>query len=394
MSSPAISRSADLERLRNEGFELEVRSGYLIVKHVPYANASGEVCYGQLVSELTLAGDTTTTPNTHVIYFAGAFPCNADGSEIAQIKHSSGRQALAEGLVVDHSFSNKPSAGYRDYFEKITRYVAIIGAPAVAIDPEATARTFAAVSSEDEQSVFCYLDTASSRAQITAITAKLARGKVAIVGLGGTGSYVLDLVAKTPVREIHLFDSDVFLQHNAFRAPGAAAIETLRERPAKVDYLKTIYSRLHRGIHAHPRRIDASNLELLDGMEFVFLCLDSGAQKRAVVEALERSGTPFIDVGMGLYVDEESLTLHGTVRVTTSTPDQRAHVHEHHRIAFAEVEDEAYAHNIQIADLNALNASLAVIRWKKLWGFYGDLEHEHHSVYTINGNLVINEDQT
>ena len=51
-----------------------------------------------------------------------------------------------------------------------------------------------------------------------------------------------------------------------------------------------------------------------------------------------------------------------------------------------------YARNIQIADLNALNAILAVIKWKKLFGFYVDLEREHHSTYTINGNVLMNED--
>jgi hypothetical protein len=45
-----------------------------------------------------------------------------------------------------------------------------------------------------------------------------------------------------------------------------------------------------------------------------------------------------------------------------------------------------------VADLNALNAALAVIRWKKLFGFYSDLEEEHHSVYVIDGNSIANED--
>ena len=61
-------------------------------------------------------------------------------------------------------------------------------------------------------------------------------GAVAIAGPGGTGSYVLDLVAKTPVRDIHLFDGDSFMSHNAFRAPGAASLEELRALPKKVDY--------------------------------------------------------------------------------------------------------------------------------------------------------------
>ena len=36
---------------------------------------------------------------------------------------------------------------------------------------------------------------------------------------------------------------------------------------------------------------------------------------------------------------------------------------------------------------------LAVIKWKKLSGFYCDLEREHHSTYTLDGNMLLNEDQ-
>ena len=55
--------------------------------------------------------------------------------------------------------------------------------------------------------------------------------------------------------------------------------------------------------------------------------------------------------------------------------------------------DNDYAHNIQIADLNALNAALAVIRWKKLCGFYTDQEHEHSSTYMVGGNHIVNDDR-
>ena len=56
----------------------------------------------------------------------------------------------------------------------------------------------------------------------------------------------------------------------------------------------------------------------------------------------------------------------------------------------ADVENE-YDKNIQIADLNALNATLAVIKWKKLFGFYADHEHEHFSTYTIDCNLLTSD---
>jgi hypothetical protein len=49
--------------------------------------------------------------------------------------------------------------------------------------------------------------------------------------------------------------------------------------------------------------------------------------------------------------------------------------------------------NIQIADLNMLNAVFAVIRWKKLYGFYADDEHELFTAYTIAANQLLNADQ-
>lgn len=54
-----------------------------------------------------------------------------------------------------------------------------------------------------------YLDAAAGWADVA--NQKLALGAVAIAALGGAGPYVLDLVAKTPVRDIHLFDGDSFV---------------------------------------------------------------------------------------------------------------------------------------------------------------------------------------
>jgi hypothetical protein len=82
------------------------------------------------------------------------------------------------------------------------------------------------------------------------------------------------------------------------------------------------------------------------------------------------------------------------VRVTTSTPEKRNHVWEKNRIPMGGADaDAVYATNIQVADLNALNATLAVIRWKKLFGFYADLEQEHFAAYTVDGNATANDDQ-
>jgi hypothetical protein len=388
MSSALINHSPDLRRLQNEGYEIEIRGAYLVVSHVPYVTAERKVAYGSLVSELTLAGDRTARPSTHVIYFDGTQPCHRDGSPIRGILHGEAVQQLAPGLTVTRSFSNKPPEGYTDYHHKIARYVEILALPAAAIDPAARAQTYRPVTSDEPQSPLAYLDTNASRGHIQAIAARLQGHKIGIVGLGGTGSYVLDLVAKTPVAEIRLFDGDRFLQHNAFRAPGAAPLDELRSCPTKVEYLSGIYSRMHRGIQPYSRHLTAEDLSSLAGLNFVFLCLDVGPVKRAIAEFLVEQKTSFIDTGLGVQTTEDRLL--GLVRVTTATPAK--HDHLERRISFAEGVDDAYSTNIQIADLNMLNAALAVIKWKKLAGFYLDLEHEHHTTYTLDGNMLLNEE--
>lgn len=142
MSHLLISRSWDLQKLRNEGYELEIKSGFLLVKGIPYVNSRKEVKRGTLVVKLVLAGDKTTRPDDHVAYLAGEYPCNADGTEIGQIRHISSERTLAEGVVIQHSFSAKPKPDdfYPDYHAKIATYAAILAGPAQLIDPNAGLR--------------------------------------------------------------------------------------------------------------------------------------------------------------------------------------------------------------------------------------------------------------
>jgi hypothetical protein len=387
MSQTPVNPSPDVLRLINEGYEVEIRSAYLLISHVPYVNSVGAVCFGTLVSTLTLNGNVITKPDTHVVHFSGEHPCHRDGGIMREIQHGSSVSTLADGIVVNHSFSNKPTGGYADYYAKMSRYVEVISAPARAIDSTATAKTFRVIESKPDEGVFNYLDTNSSRAEIESISTKLKGYKVGIVGLGGTGSYVLDLVAKTPVDEVHLFDGDVFAQHNAFRAPGAPSVEQLKVPPFKVTYFAEIYSKMRRGIIPHPEFLSGSNVALLSGLNFVFVCLDKGRVKQEIATFLEAIGSSFVDVGMGVHVGEDNLL--GTVRVTASSPSNRELFRKH--VSFTDAEDNIYATNIQIADLNMLNAALAVLRWKKFAGFYQDLENEHHTTYNTNVNQYLSE---
>lgn len=391
MSIIPIDRSPDLQKLRTDGYNVIVTSaGYLVVQDIPYVNSKREIAFGALASDLDLAGDITAPPKDHTAKFIGEYPCDSNGNALEVLKHNTAPLDLGDGFIAQHSFSRKPlNEKYDDYHQKITAYNALLAKHVAAIDPLVNARTHKVVEPENDTIPFHYLDTASARAEINAITARLTEDAVAIVGVGGTGSYVLDLVAKTPVKKIHIFDADRFLTHNAFRAPGAPAIEALREQQLKVEYLASIYRRMHRGIVPHPTHIDAKNVDDLDGMSFVFLCMEGGTAKRAIVDKLEAMGVPFVDVGMGLYAKRNSLG--GMLRSVISMPDAR--VQARARISFA-ADDELneYDKNIQVADLNALNACLAVISWKKSRAFYFDLGKERFVSYTIANSLLAKSD--
>ena len=386
MQQLLIDRSADLKRLVDEGYEIEIQSGYLLLRNVPYVTEGRAIERGTLVSTLNLAGDTTVKPENHVAYFMGGLPCDHAGQPLSKIIIDQNRANLVEGLAVDCTFSSKPAAGYQNYYEKMNTYASILSHQAQMLDPTATARTFALFESQEYDSVFQYIDTASSRAQIGNLNEKLKVAAIAIVGLGGTGSYILDLIAKTPVKEIHLFDGDRLGQHNAFRSPGAASIEVLRGSPSKVDYFKSIYCQMRNGIFTHGY-VDEETVRDLEKMDFVFIAIDQGRSRRLLVERLEALNIPFIDVGMGISDAGESLF--GQLRTTLSVEGFREQAH--HRLSLSG-NDAAndYDRNIQIVELNAMNAALAVIRWKKFMGFYTDLGQEHTSLYQLDGNHLVN----
>jgi molybdopterin/thiamine biosynthesis adenylyltransferase len=302
---------------------------------------------------------------------------------------------IAPGIATDHQYSAKVTENgnmrpYRNFHEKVETYARIISHGAMALYPEATPTPFNAIPHPDEDgSPFRYPDTASSRAGITAMASMFLGHTVAIIGLGGTGSYILDLVAKTPVQSILLFDADVFLQHNAFRSPGAAAFDQIVKKESKVNYLHRIYSEIHKGIIPNATRITEENLSLLDTANFVFIAIDSSQQKSSIFSHLKARNIPFIDVGMGVTLDDGKLS--GQIRTTTGAPGFYSHLDDFVPMT-SNPEANDYNTNIQIVELNVLNASLAVLRWKKLLGFYALSGEEYHSLFRIRDSAHLREE--
>ena len=385
MSQELINHSDDLKKLQNEGYEIDVNNGYGIVSHIPYLKANGEIDYGILVSKIALVGDKANYDGDHVIYFSGEQPCNIDGTEITPIKHCETNSVFA-GINVKRSFSNKPDGNYKDYYEKFVNYANIISFPAIAKDSSVTAKTFKKVVTE-ENSVFQYVDTNSSRAGIDNCNRKMLNKKIAIIGLGGTGTYILDLVSKTNVNEIHLIDGDTFCQHNAFRSPGAASKEIFPKSMSKVSYFKGKYQNMHKNLIEYDMFIKEENVSTLKDMDFVFICIDSGIARKIITDYLVSEEIPFIDAGMGLQNIND--TINGQIRITVfdKTNYDRIPVY----LDFDEDGDDVYNTNIQIAECNALNAAIAVMEWKKYFRIYENVNSKCQNVYSIEMGEMVRE---
>ncbi|KRA31118.1 MULTISPECIES: ThiF family adenylyltransferase [unclassified Nocardioides] len=388
--SRLVRNSPDLALLAQEGYAIRIVGGYLVVDDIPFVNDAAQVQWGSFLCPLDLSGDATIKPSNHVMCLVGGVPRDKNGAAIeGLINDGVEKWSAGPDLTAACGFSQKPRPeGYTDFYEKVTYYTAMLIGPAQAIDPTLTPLTFKPVATDEDDGAFCYLDTFSSRAGITELNNVLALPKIVIIGLGGTGAYLLDLLAKTPIQTIHLYDGDIFRTHNAYRAPGATGIEDLRAGKYKVEYFSQMYSLMRRGIEPHPEYVtDANVREILDA-SFVFLSMDTGPDKRAIIEALTARGVPFIDTGVGMAKDPGGIN--GLIRITFSSPGHSDHIERDQVISYFAGEDAEYDTNLQVAELNALAAVHAVIRYKKYLAFYADTENEHHTVYAVDSNDLFN----
>jgi len=386
--SRLVRSSPDLAHLVQDGFAVRIVNGYLVVDDIPFVDDAAQVQRGSLLCPLDLSGTTTAPPGTHVMCFVGGIPRDKNGRAIDGLVHDGVEKwSATPELTSACGFSQKPDGGYPDFYEKVTYYATMITGPAQAIDPDATPHTYKPVQTDEDDGVFLYVDTFSSRAGITELNDLLALQKVVIIGLGGTGAHLLDALAKTPALTIHLYDGDFFRSHNAFRAPGAASLEDVGAGLTKVDYYTAMYSVMRRGIIPHPVYVTAENAnELLDA-NFVFLAMDTGPDKKAIVEFLTANGIPFIDTGVGL--SKEPGGINGQLRITASTAERSDHIAKDGLISYFVGADAEYDTNLQVDELNAITANLAVVRYKKLLRFYTDVEDERHTVYVIDSSDLL-----
>lgn len=383
-----MNPSPHIERLAKNYHVEIIQDKWLIVKRVPYLNKDLEIRYGVIISDIEMQGeDVKENLSNHTIYFKGEQPYRIDGQILRP--NNSNKIELFDGFVADFYYSYKYDRLYTDYFEKMSHYVHLFSKHAMSKDSSVT-YDVGSLEIVPDNLPFRYSDGLTLTPEGNALLEKFFGMKIGIIGLGGTGSYILDYLAKTPVEEIHLIDGDYLHNKNAFRSPGSTSIDDLKNIQRKTDYFKKEYERIHKNIVSHPEFLNSYNLDLLDSLTFVFISIDKSSIKEMIVKHLESKKIGFIDVGMGVQIVNGAVL--GNIRTTLSTEEKRDHIYVNRRIKFVENPNNEYSKLPQIAELNALNAAFAVIRWKKYIGFYHDSGHEYHMQYVLPQNKILNND--
>ena len=399
MLKTLASRNADIQRLLDKGYALAVDREHLIVRDIPYLNAEGELQWGAFASKIVFEDQTKVRPSNHQMYFSGPRPFGLDGQPVRGLGGGEGSVQLSDrcaDILMRQLFSHKLKANgqmreYVDYSEKVEEYVTMVCAPAMN-KFNVTPCMYGVYEEDVSSSVFKLRDTLTSRSDLAELSSVFKDDVVAIIGLGGSGSYILDFMVKTPVKEIRAFDADEYFVHNAFRSPGrVSTVEGEELRRSKADVYLDRYQNFRYGLTSKSLYIDETTSEELRGVTFAFVAVDKGTSRKRIFDQLIALGIPFIDVGMGLKRQDGPVS--GMVRTTYFEEADRANTRGKGLVPETDPSEDVYKSNIQISELNAFNAALAVMRFKQIRGFYRGPECSENMLFTLDNLSLLAGDE-
>jgi hypothetical protein len=368
--SELVSHNPFIGELQKQGYLIDFINGYFVIYGLPVLNKDGGLEHGDWVSEVNLTDEgMLDPPKSHQASFRGSVPHDGKGRQlrmgaVATVVH------VADGFDTNVTFSYKLKNGdamrdYRSFEEKVLTYLETITAPAMAKYSDATPLRALEKMANAQGSPLRFPDTLSAKYNMNDISDRLRGKKLAIIGLGGTGAYILDFVTKTHLERISLYDDDTVYVDTIFRYPGFIPRAITKK---KVEALAQQYAHWHSGIDAVPERITDQNIERLSGYDFVFVSIDDGEARRFIVDWLTAKCIPFVDCGIGLT--RVLGGLNGSARITGTDRAVFKKTAGTVHLPTSNAKEDEYRKQAQIAELNAFSAALAVIRFKQHFNLY------------------------
>ena len=355
------------------GWLIEVGNNRISLSEVPYRQEAGGTGRCQITVDTQDDGLTMITPShiknaRHAATLSGVSggrAYQANGEPVGNVLWTDG----ADRCVI----SIMPDAGeYMNAWHALIVYATSVASPAGREEQEQVERIFEfEIEGEDSRDMRVWRDRARGQ-------------KIEVVGLGGVGLWILDLMSKTYVSEISIWDGDEIEGRNLLRSPGWASQEAIGKN--KAEHFGGHYQRVRKGISIHPEYWQQDIHEnVFDESSFVFIAVDKADVRTALCETLVQKKIPFIDVGMGIELEEGRVRGSCQVFYSGEVPGRWRNA-----IPTAEGADGAKAYyDLQLADLGALNAALAVGVWRRHIGQYGEEEKDWLTRYSIEENDLL-----
>ena len=372
MSPTPTNHESQLAEIQQAGFDCWVEDDTLTVGTVPYRLSDGGIGHGFLICHLNRNGMDISPPSDHTVAWIGdELPCLRNGQPMDQLIIDQSRTTWSNGSISICIMSRLGPQPYPNYGRKMLSYVRLIAQEAVT---EWRSLDSGAVFVKDVNHMVDH-ETGLNRAGVGHLNTLLAKENIAVIGAGGTGAHIVDLVSKSNVQQIDIYDPDYVSVHTQLRWPGIVDRRIVEEKTNKAEYLAALYAkRTNRNIRGHPFAIDESNLTYLTKKTMIFVAIDNGQARHEVLTGLAVKGLNFIDCGIDLQDDDGPLT--ASVRIIRCQDEhstaKRLELAALAPEAVKAAEIDPYAQNIQTGEVNSLNAALAVISWKQGIGFYKD----------------------
>ena len=212
----------------------------------------------------------------------------------------------------------------------------------------------------------------------------LAQERVTIVGLGGVGAWIADLVVKADPREVHSWDYDCIEPKNILRMPGGSDPNVWIDRP-KAEWFQETYSIIHKNVHGHNARVLPENVrEVVEKTTFAFVAMDDADDRMMVCDTLANVGIPFVVVGLSLVRKEKRVKV--SMRIVT------AHVGvSSWRVAVPQVGQagqDDYG-SLDLPDVYSMAAGWAIQSWRKMRGQFWQETREECLDYSASDQSLI-----
>ena len=212
----------------------------------------------------------------------------------------------------------------------------------------------------------------------------VAQERVAIVGLGGVGAWIADVVVKADPQKVHGWDYDCIEPKNILRMPGGLDPNLWIGKP-KADWFQDTYSLLHTGVHGHNVKVAPENVqEVIEKATFAFVAVDDGHDRAMVCDALADAGIPFVVVGLSLVRREKRVKV--SMRIVTAHVGVSSWRQAIPQVGQAGQDDYG---SLDVPHVYAMAASWAIQSWRKVRGQFWQEEREECLVYRASDQSLI-----